>query len=199
MSHRMQSAYQRLGLGTRDLSDYLPLRRTRSQVEKQQIDGMDESLKTMMEEALNKQCEEMMKQFSEILGKREAQASPSNAKFGGQTPFKVQVNFDIPTFQGKIDVDAFDDWLSKLERYFCVNNFSDIEKITFSLLKAKNHVKLAWEAHLIAEENQEVQDEHKFSMMFDGKPSWEEFVEHIKQEYYPEDTYEQKYIQWQLL
>ena len=69
MSHRMQSAYQRLGLGTRDLSDYLPLRRTRSQVEKQQIDGMDESLKTVMEEALNKQREEMMKQFSEILGK----------------------------------------------------------------------------------------------------------------------------------
>ena len=35
--------------------------------------------------------------------------------------------------------------------------------------------------------------------MFDGKPTWEEFVEHIKQEYYPEDTYEQKYMQWQLL
>ena len=36
-------------------------------------------------------------------------------------------------------------------------------------------------------------------MMFDGKPTWGEFVEHIKQEYYPEDTYEQKYMQWQLL
>ena len=112
---------------------------------------MDESLKIVMEEALNKQREEMMKQFLKILGKQEAQASPRNAKFGGQTPFKVQVNFDIPTFQGKIDADAIDDWLSKLERYFCVNNFSDIEKITFSLLKAENHVKLAWEAHLTAE------------------------------------------------
>ena len=149
-------------------------------MEKQQINEMDESLKTLVEEALNKQREEMMKQFLAMLGKREAQSSPSNPKFGGQTPFKVQVNFDIPTFQGKIDADVVDDWLSKLERYFCVNNFSDIEKITFSLLKVENHVKLAWEAHLIAEENQEVQDEHKFSVMFDGKPTWEEFVEHIK-------------------
>ena len=31
------------------------------------------------------------------------------------------------------------------------------------------------------------------------KTQWEEFVEHIKQEYYLEDTYEQKYMQWKLL
>ena len=61
MSHRTRSTYQRLGLGTRDLSDYLPLRCTQSQMEKQKIDGMDESLKTLVEEALNKQREEMMK------------------------------------------------------------------------------------------------------------------------------------------
>ena len=107
-----------------------------------------------MEETLNKQHKEMMKQFLEILGNWEVQASPSNAKFGGKTPFKVQVNFDIPTFQGKIDADVVDDWLSKLERYFCVNNFLDIEKITFTLLKVENHVKLAWEVHLTNEENQ---------------------------------------------
>ena len=169
MSHRTWSTYQRLGLGTRNLSNYLPLRRTQLQMEKKQIDGMDESLKTLVEEALNKQREEMMKQFLEMIGKKEAHASQSNPKFGGKTPFKVQVNFDIPTFQGKIDADTVDEWLSKLERYFCVNNFSDIEKITFSLLKANNHVKLAWEAHLPTEENQEARDEHKFSMMIDEK------------------------------
>ena len=53
-----------------------------------------------------------------MLGKQEAHASQSNPKFGGQTPFKEQVNFDIPTFQGKNDADVFDDWLSKLERHF---------------------------------------------------------------------------------
>ena len=86
-----------------------------------------------------------------------------------------------------------------MERYFYVNDFSDIEKITFALLKAENHVKLAWEAHITTKEIHEAQDGHEFSMLFDGKPTWKEFVEHIKQEYYPEDSYEQKYIQWQLL
>ena len=157
---------------------------------KHQIDEIDESIKTLIEEALNKKHKEMMKEFLEMAGKWEAQASPSNPKFGGQTPFKVQVNFNIPTFQGKIDADVVDDWLSELERYFCVNNFSDIEKITFPLLKDENHVKLPWEVHLTIEENQEAQDEHEFSMMFDGKPTWEKFVEHIIQEYYPKDTYE---------
>ena len=87
---------------------------------------MEESLKKLVEDALNKKHEEILKQFLEMLGKQEAQASPSNPKFGGKTPFKVQVNFDIPTFQGKNDANVVDDWLSKLERYFCVNNFLNI-------------------------------------------------------------------------
>ena len=61
MSHYTQSTYRRLGLGTRDLSNYLPLRCTRSQMEKHKIEGMDESLKTLVEEALNKKSEEIMK------------------------------------------------------------------------------------------------------------------------------------------
>ena len=59
-----------------------------------------------------------MEQFLGMLEKRESQANIRNSTFGRQTPFKVQVNFDIPTFKGKINADAIDDWLSKLERYF---------------------------------------------------------------------------------
>ena len=78
-------------------------------MEKQQIDGIDKSLNSLKEKALNKQCKEMMKQFLEMLGKREVQASPSNPKFGGQSPFKVQVNFDIPTYKGKVNADVLDE------------------------------------------------------------------------------------------
>ena len=76
-------------MGTRDLSDYLPLRHTQSQMEKHQDEGMDESFKIMVEEALNRHCREMMEQFSLILEKRESQVNPRNSTFGGQTPFKV--------------------------------------------------------------------------------------------------------------
>ena len=50
-------------------------------------------------------------------------------------PFKVQVNFDILVFEGQIDADALFKWLNLLEGYFSVHNFSDKEKITFTLLK----------------------------------------------------------------
>ena len=56
-------------------------------------------------------------------------------------PFKVQVNLDIPIFEGKIDVDVVDKWINLLEGYFLVHDFSNQEKITFSLLKVAPHVK----------------------------------------------------------
>jgi hypothetical protein len=52
-------------------------------------------------------------------------ASSSNNHFGRTSPFKVQVNFDIPVFEGHIDADALDKWLNLLEVYFSVHNFSD--------------------------------------------------------------------------
>ena len=71
--------------------------------------------------------------------------SPSMSKcFRDETPFKVQVNFDIPLFEGKIDVDALDNWLNVLEYFFSVHNFFDREKITFALLKAVPHVQNWW-------------------------------------------------------
>jgi hypothetical protein len=67
--------------------------------------------------------------------------------FGGETPFKVQVNFDIPLFEGKIDVYALEKWLNMLEGYYSVQKIFDIKKITFSLLKALPHVKYWWESY----------------------------------------------------
>jgi hypothetical protein len=68
--------------------------------------------------------------------------------FGGTSPFKVQVNFDIPIFEGQIDVDALDKWLNMLEGYFFVHNFFDREKmVTFRSLKALPHVKHWWETY----------------------------------------------------
>ena len=80
------------------------------------------------------------------------------------------MNFDNPNFEGKVDVDAVDNWLSKFEWYFFVNNFLDAEKITFSLLKAKNQIKLAWEMRVLNNES-EVGEESE--ILSDNKPTWE--------------------------
>jgi hypothetical protein len=74
-------------------------------------------------------------------------AYSSKYHFGGTSPFKVQVNFDILIFEGHIYVDSLEKWLNLLEGYFYVHNFFDKEKITFALLKALLHVKHWWETY----------------------------------------------------
>lgn len=73
---------------------------------------------------------------------------PSTSKyFGSSTPLQVQVNFDIPLFKGKIDAEALEKIVSLLEDYYVVQNFSDNDKITFSLLKCIPHVKYWWQGY----------------------------------------------------
>jgi hypothetical protein len=84
----------------------------------------------------------MMDNFAQILQRLPiGGASASNNHYGGTTPFKVQVNFEIPIFDGQMDADIVDRWLNLLEGYFLVHEFSDREKIIFSLLKATPRVK----------------------------------------------------------
>jgi hypothetical protein len=71
-----------------------------------------------------------------------AEASSTRSHFTSATPFKVQVNFDIPLFEGQIDADALEKWLNLLEGYYSVQKKIDSEKITFALLKSLPHVSL---------------------------------------------------------
>jgi len=67
----------------------------------------------------------MMDTFSHILQCLSIKigAYSSSDHFGGTSPFKVQVNFDIPVFEGQIDAEAPEKWLTLLEGYFFVHNF----------------------------------------------------------------------------
>ena len=105
-------------------------------------EGAGDPIKILLEEALEKQRNAMMDNFAQILQRLPTGgASASNNHSRGATPFKVQVNFDIPRFEGQIDTDSVDRWLNLLEGYFSVHDFSDWEKIIFSVLKATPHVK----------------------------------------------------------
>jgi hypothetical protein len=91
----------------------------------------------------------MMDNFTHILQHMliATSASSSRDHFGGTSPFKVQVNFYIPIFEGQIDVDALEKWLNLLEGYFSIQKFSNREKIAFALLKDLPHVKHYWETY----------------------------------------------------
>jgi hypothetical protein len=94
-------------------------------------------------------CNHLLVNFSHILQHLSITtgASSSNDHFGGTSPFKVQVNFDIPVFEGQIDAETLEKWLTLLEGYFSIHNISDKKKITFALIKALPHVKHWWETY----------------------------------------------------
>jgi hypothetical protein len=78
----------------------------------------------------------MIDNFAQILQRFPTSgAFASNNHSGGATPFKVQVNFYIPIFEGQTNIDVTDRWLNLLEGYLSNHDFSNQEKIIFSLLK----------------------------------------------------------------
>jgi hypothetical protein len=118
--------------------------------EEKRDDRARDPFETLLEEALTRQRNEMVENFAQILqilSTTTTEASSISSHFGGATPFKVQVNFDIPLFEGHIDVDALEKWLKLLESYYSVQKKIDSEKITFALLKALPHVKAWWEGY----------------------------------------------------
>jgi hypothetical protein len=140
----MRSGYKELGLKVVEPLQYYPCRSQRPpMVEEKRDNGAVDPFKRILEESLAQQRNEMMDKFARIL--QRLLTSDTSSSSGHATPFNVQVNFDIPLFEGQIDAYDVDKWLNMLEGYFSVHNFSDRENITFALLKVVPHVKDWWE------------------------------------------------------
>jgi hypothetical protein len=72
-------------------------------VEEKKYDRVRYPFKTLLEESLVQQRNEIMENFTHILQTlpmATIEASSTRNHFKGATPFKVQVNFDIPLFEG---------------------------------------------------------------------------------------------------
>jgi hypothetical protein len=133
------SEYRKLGLEIFSLEDNRSSTPKKpSMAEEKKNDGADNPINLFLEQALMRQREKMMENFPRILQCLSivTGASSSNNHFGITFPFKVQVNFYIPVFEGQTDVDALEKLLNLLKGYFFVHNFSDREKITLALLKS---------------------------------------------------------------
>ena len=75
--------------------------RQRPMGDEKKDEGTEYPIKILLEEALEKQRNTMMDNFAQILQRLPtSDASASSSHSGGATPFKVQVNFDIPIFDG---------------------------------------------------------------------------------------------------
>jgi hypothetical protein len=76
-----------------------------------------------------------------------------------------------------------------LEGYFYVHNFSDRENITFALLKALPHVKHWWKTYW---EKISIEDYGVYGV----EPTWDFFMDAIKEHYYTVGNYEDQYMRW---
>jgi hypothetical protein len=153
-------------------------------------DGTGYPFKKILKEALMQHRNEMMDIFAQIIWR--LPTSDVYSSSGGVAPFKVQINFDIPIFEGQIDVDVVDKWLNLLEGYFFVHKFSNREKITFVLLKVIPHVTVWWETFF---EKKEIEEPSLFTFM----TTWESFRDAIKEQYYPVGSYDDLYTKWTTL
>jgi hypothetical protein len=118
--------------------------------------------------------------------------SSSINQFGGTSPFKVQINFDIPIFEGQIDADSLEKLLNMLQGYFSVHNFSNRKKITFDFLKALPHEKHWWEIYW------EKSSTEEFGI-YGAELTWDFFVDVVKEQYYLVGNYEDQYMRWTTL
>jgi hypothetical protein len=150
----MRSRYKEFGLELVSLEGKISHTPKRPlMVGEKKDDGTGDPFKKILEESLTQQRNEMMDSFTQIL--RRLPTGNASSSSGGVAPFKVQINFNIPIFEGEIDANVVDKWLNLLEGYFFVHNFSNREKITFALLKAITHVKYWWETFCEQKETKE--------------------------------------------
>ena len=70
-------------------------------VEEKKDEGAGDHIKIFLNEALERQRNAMMDKFAQILWRLSiGNTFSSNNHSGGATPFKAEVNFDIPIFEG---------------------------------------------------------------------------------------------------
>jgi hypothetical protein len=70
--------------------------------QKKKKGGAEDFINMFLEKALARKTDEMMESFSHILQRLLIATGASSLRdhFGGTSPFKVQVNFYIPVFEG---------------------------------------------------------------------------------------------------
>ena len=103
-----RSEYRELGLELVQLGENNSRRSKKPQMagEEKRDDGAGDPIQMFLEEALTRQRNEMMDNFAQILLLMPTMVNaPSTSNhLGDANPFKVQVYFDIPLFEGQIDV-----------------------------------------------------------------------------------------------
>ncbi|KAK9168392.1 hypothetical protein Syun_000532 [Stephania yunnanensis] len=62
-----------------------------------------------------------------------------NTEVVDQTPFKVEAKTEIHVYNGDLDAEQLDAWLTSLEIYLSTKMYYDLEKVNFAKLRFGEH------------------------------------------------------------
>ena len=77
-----------------------------------------------------------------------SQTPPHYPKGHGKTPFlKLDINFELPMYNGEVNAEKLDNWVCQLEVYCRIQNIKDDEtKIYLASLRLESDTLIWWEA-----------------------------------------------------
>lgn len=88
-----------------------------------------------------------------------------------KSPLKLEVKFDLPTYDGEVNAEKLDFWIKQIEVYYRVHEILDERtKIQLATLKLGGLALIWWESR----SNLDVEI-----------TTWRDFTKHIKDQYYP--------------
>ncbi|KAK1601257.1 hypothetical protein QYE76_017585 [Lolium multiflorum] len=86
-----------------------------------------------------------------------------------------KLKFTMPKFQGEEDIDAYLSWVLKVDKIFCIHNFSEAKKVTMESLEFEGYANVWWE-----EVNKKHAQEH-----LEPIDTWEEMQEVMHTRFVP--------------
>ena len=57
---------------------------------------------------------------------------------------KLEVKIEIPEYRGELNGEKLDAWLDKLESYFSLYGFNDLQQLTFVWVKMESYALVWW-------------------------------------------------------
>jgi len=107
------------------------------------------------------------------------------------TPLKLEVKFDLPTFDGEVNAEKLDNWLKQLEVYCRVQKIvRDEDKIQLATLKMSGNALIWWECCMQNNENESL------NVCF---ASWSHFIQLLRDQFYPLGYRQKVVMDWQNL
>ena len=98
---------------------------------------------------------------------------------------RLEAKIEIPEYRGELDGEKLDVWLDKLESYFALYGFNDIQRLTFVRVKMESRALIWWNAYVQSRGFQNL--------------SWDGFKELVRKQFYPVGYRESRWRKWLFL